>query len=358
MNIVVGIDAGNSKTWALAGDRMGRVLGWGKAGRGNHQAPEVGMAGAVAAFAAAVEGALAEAVARLEAGAAQHGGSGANGMAAPVLAHAAFCVAGADLPQDYEQLRAHIGARWPGLSFSVHNDTIAGLAAGARRGYGAVVICGSGTCAAGRGKDGRTVQVGGLGYWDGDFGGGGDLGREAIRAALQAAQGRGRPTRLLPMVLAALGQPDPDALRAAIYNGRLPAGYALSLAPLVFEAANAGDEVAQDILIRMGTELGKAAAAALKAVGLEREPGVEVVLAGSVWKGQSPLLVDACRLALHREAPGAVLVYPRYEPVVGAYLVALAESGTDLTPAVLANLEATLPADLWLAREPAGRGGP
>jgi len=332
--LLLGIDAGNSKTWAMAGDMSGRFLGWGKGPRGNHQAREVGVAGAVEAFATAVEGALAQAGARIE-----------------EVARASFCLAGADLPSDYELLGSAIHVHWPSLSFSVHNDSIAGLRSGTSRGWGAVVVCGTGTNAVGRGRDGREVQVGGLGYLDGDYGGGGDLGRDAVRASFQAAFGRGRETALLPMVLAALGQPSADAFRDAIYQEALRPGYVLDLAPLVFNAANEGDEVAQELLIHMGTELGKAGGAALKAVELDQADGAEVVLSGSVWKGKSPLLIDAFRLSLHRTAPRAAHVRPRYEPVVGAYLLALEFAAGQVGPSEVANLEASLPDSLRIRSE-------
>lgn len=331
-NLVIGVDIGNSKTWALVGDRQGRVLAMGKGGPGNHQAKELGAAGAVAAFATAIDEALTAAGAQLT-----------------EVAHVAFCAAGADLPEDYDLLRGAIGQRWPALSFTVHNDTAAGLRAGTSQAWGAVVICGSGTNAMGRGRDGREVQIGGLGYTYGDHGGGADLGRKILRRSFQAAEGRGPDTVLLPQVLAALGLPDADALRSEIYHGRLKARAQLDLAPLAFAAANEGDLVAQEILVRMGTELGKAGGAALKAVDLHRETGVEVVIAGSIWKGDSPLMLDAFRLALHRAAPGAKIVHPRYEPVVGAYLVALDEAKATEAPEVQRSLDESLPANLRLA---------
>lgn len=327
--LVIGMDAGASKTWALVGDIQGRVLGWGKGGPGDYHRRGLGLAGAVANYAAALRGALDEA-----------------GAQAASLVHAAFCLCGADFPPDYEKLRQGIAAKWPGLAFGVHNDLIAGLRAGTSRPWGAVLSCGTGTNAIGRSKEGAHVQVGGFGYRFGDFGGGDDLGNAAVRALFLAETGRGPATLLQSLILAALGQPDAAALQVAMLGGTLPAAAVSILAPVVFAAANRGDAVAQDLLVRMGTALGQTGGAALRAVQLHEEPGAELVLCGSVWKGENPLLIDACRLALHRTAPRAVLVRPRYEPVVGAYLLALEAAGGQVGPVELANLEASLSASL------------
>jgi hypothetical protein len=54
-----------------------------------------------------------------------------------------------------------------------------------------------------------------------------------------------------------------------------------------------------------------------------RRDEFEVVMAGGVFKGSSPVLVDAMRTVIHRECPGARTVIPVFEPVVGALLMGL-----------------------------------
>jgi hypothetical protein len=49
----------------------------------------------------------------------------------------------------------------------------------------------------------------------------------------------------------------------------------------------------------------------------------EVVMAGSVFKGISPVLKDAMLTVIHRECPLAIAVMPIYEPVVGALLLGM-----------------------------------
>ncbi|HWI65006.1 MAG TPA: BadF/BadG/BcrA/BcrD ATPase family protein, partial [Symbiobacteriaceae bacterium] len=237
MRYFLGVDGGNSKTYALLGDETGRLVALGKGGPSNHQG-RYGLSGALAAIAEAVDGALASAP-------------------AATIAHASFCLAGADYPSDYALLSSAIAERWPGLRHSVHNDSFAGLRAGTSRSWGVVSVCGTGTNQAGIGKDGRELQVGGMGYLWGDFGGGGDLGREAVRAAFLADELRGPATSLLPVVLEHFGYATTAELSYAIYTRQWDGGNVHRLAPKVFAEARKGDQVAQEILVRMGTLLGQ-----------------------------------------------------------------------------------------------------
>lgn len=332
MRYFLGVDAGATKTYAIVGDETGRILALGKGGPGNHQTRE-GLAGAMASFEAAVGDALAGA-----------------GITAADVAHGAFCLAGADYPSDYALLTGGISGRWPELRFSVHNDSFAGLRAGTNRRWGVVSICGTGTNQVGIGKDGRELQVGGMGGIYGDFGGAADVGREAIRVSFLSDEKRGPVTSLVPVVLAHLGFGSMPELSYALYKGTYDRAAVPRLAPKVFAAANQGDEVAQDILIRMGTALGNSVGGVIRQLDLAGDD-VEVVMAGSTWKGESPLMIDAFRLAVHRVAPKARLVRQRYEPVVGAWLLAVEQLGLEVTPAVYTTLEQTMPAALAVNKE-------
>lgn len=334
MRYFLGVDGGNSKTFALVGDETGRLLALGRGPASNHQSRE-GLKGAMASIGAAMDEALA-----------------AAGIAACDVAHASFCLAGADYPSDYELLSGAIAERWPDLRFSIHNDSFAGLRAGTSRGWGVVSISGTGTNQAGIGKDGRELQVGGMGYIWGDFGGGGDLGREAVRAAFMSGELRGPKTSLEPIVLAHFGCASLPDLSYAIYTRQADMARVYKLAPAVFAEARKGDQVAQEILVRMGTLLGQSVGGVIRQLDLAADE-VEVVMAGSTWKGETPIMVDAFRLAVHKVAPAAKLVRPRFEPVVGAWLLALEKAGLTVAPAVYRLVEATMPADLPIYTEEA-----
>jgi len=115
------------------------------------------------------------------------------------------------------------------------------------------------------------------------------------------------------------------------------------MAKLVFEAAVDGDRMACDILEWGGRYLGEmvnGVAAALEMQGEE----FDVVMAGSVFKGRSPVLADALRTVVHRVCPWARTVMPNFEPVVGTLLM-----GMDLDIKVTDEIYETLSRELELA---------
>lgn len=326
MPYFLGIDGGNSKTLVMLADETGRFISLGRGGNCNHQAAG-GVERAMGCIAEAVEEACR-----------------AGGITSAEVTHACFCLAGADLPSDYVLLDKAITERWPGLPYTLRNDSFAGLRAGAPKGWGVVSISGSGTNQAGISPDGRAIQVGGLGGIWGDYGGGADLGRAAITAVITAADRRGSATRLTGPVLSAMGVQTVGELSEGLYHRTVSLQF-YKLAPLVFAAADEGDGPAQEILIEMGRRMGESVCGVIRQLGMEREP-VDVVLAGSTWKGTNPLMIDSFRLALHRVAPRACLVRPKYEPAVGAWCLAVEGAGGRVQDSIYQVLDETLPPEL------------
>ncbi len=319
MRIFLGVDAGGSKTHALLVDEAGAVLGSGAGGTGNHQMS--GLDSAVREISQAVCQALN--AAQVEPGQVELG---------------CFCLAGADLPQDFHMLQSALVGQELARQVVIKNDSIAALRSGLTRSWGVAVICGSGFNAAGRGKDGREIVLPGLGAISGDWGGGGDLVIEMIRAVMRAWDGRGRPTMLTRAVLERLGKSSEEELLSALYNRKLTRRHMLPLTPLLFDVADAGDSVARELVVRMGTEAGVTANALLRRLDLQ-DTDAEVVLSGSVFKGRGTLLLDSVRQVVRAVAPAARIARPRLEPVAGAALLALDLSGLSADSAAYAGLE-------------------
>jgi N-acetylglucosamine kinase-like BadF-type ATPase len=328
MSLVLGVDSGASKTIALVADETGQILGCGKSGPGNHQV--AGLEQAMAELRHACVGALAQA-----------------GVSPPVDL-GLFGLAGADLPVDFALLTPAVAGMNLAQQVSIKNDTMVALRSGLRRSWGVAVICGTGINAGGVGPDGREFRLPGLGPLSGDWGGGSDIAQEVIRLVCRAWDGRGQPTMLTQMVLTALELPSVEEMVSQLYQGQVDyyAGHfdqrrLLDLVPRVFEVANEGDEVAQDLLVRVGTEVGITANAIVRRLGLE-STDVEVVLGGSVFKGEGPLLVDTVTRVVQEVAPQAMVLVPEFEPVVGAVFLALEGLGIVADEAVYANTRASL----------------
>jgi hypothetical protein len=76
------------------------------------------------------------------------------------------------------------------------------------------------------------------------------------------------------------------------------------------------------------------------------ESDVEVVLAGGVFQGKGPLLLDTVAQVVHQVAPRAGIVRPRSPSVVGAVLLALEEVYGALSAEILGKLERSLRREL------------
>ncbi|MHA6533144.1 N-acetylglucosamine kinase [Paenibacillus sp. BAC0078] len=308
MTYYLGLDGGGSKTYALLCDEHGNVLGKGRSGNGNHQ---TGAAKATANIRAAAFAALAEA-----------------GLLLGDLSHAYLGLAGADRKTDYDILHPLI--RGIGFTrYTISGDPMIGLRAGTDRPYGVALICGTGTNAAGRSREGQHYQCGGFDYMYGDFGGGGALNIEVFRTVLRAWDGREAPTLLTEPLLKLLGYGRVEDM----YNDFLDHGKSVPLdaARLLFPAAAGGDAAALAILERQGVELGKAAAAVIHRLGMENET-FDVVLAGSLLtRGDRGWIRGPIEQAVHKVAPGASVVTLATEPVVGAVWSALEQGGITVT---------------------------
>lgn len=308
MAYYMGIDGGGSKTYALLTDAAGNVLGKGRSGNGNHQ---TGVEEATANIRAAAFAALTEAGLRLE-----------------DVRHTYLGLAGADRKTDYDILHPLI--RGIGFSsYTIGGDTMIGLRAGTNRPYGVALICGTGTNAAGRNREGQHFQCGGFDYMYGDFGGGGALNVEVFRTVIRAWDGREAPTLLTAALLELLGYKSVGDM----YNDFLDHGKSVPLhaARLLFPAAAAGDAAALAILHRQGAELGKSAAAVIRRLGMEHDV-FDVVLAGSLLtRGDRGWIRGPIEQAVREAAPHASVVTLTTEPVVGAVWSALESDGLSIT---------------------------
>jgi len=331
LDLVLGVDGGNSKTFALVADTEGHLLGFGRTGGSNHE--NVGFAEAERRLHQVAHEALAEA-----------------GLEGPV-AFGFWGLAGADLPSDFEHLYPVVARINAAERNVIKNDTVVAMGAGFTRGWGVGIISGAGFNAGGIAPDGREIQFMGMGAPTGDWGGGGDIGPEVLRLAYRGHDGRGRPTLLTVRVAEVLGLQSMEDVPSDIRAGTLDRRAIFQeLPPLLFEAAYEGDEVACDLVIRIGEEIGVTANTIIQRLGMEKLD-VEVVVGGSIFKGKGPLLMDTIRAGVHRVARRAQIIHPEFDPVVGAVFQALRYLGIEAGPQVRENVRATLPSELARSEE-------
>ncbi|MGE5674809.1 MAG: BadF/BadG/BcrA/BcrD ATPase family protein [Mycobacterium leprae] len=324
MEYFIGVDGGATKTLAVVGDLNGRILGSGLSGPSNYHV--FGMAMAMDS----VQKAIARAV---EAAGLTSGGT-------PVMS--ILGISGADFPDDFKRLTEGCSAFLGGLPFRVVNDCWVALRGGTRRGWGVVAVNGTGGNYAGCNAEGEQIILRGMVEYEcGNRGGAGDIVREALHRTFRADEGAGPETALQTRIPAAVGVESMQEIADAFYAGNIHPAMGMPIVPVVFALANEGDRVSQQILIDLGDAMGQAAGGIARRLGIGGAP-FDVVLAGSVWGAESPLLRDQFTTALHRLAPKAVPVLPEFEPAVGAYLMALDESGVPVTDETYAQLTQTV----------------
>ena len=326
MKYILGVDGGGSKTHAVVASSDGQFLGFGQGGSSNYHT--CGLRTAIQEINHSVEKALMQAHVPLES-----------------IHVGAFCLAGADFPQDYQALKEGISQVLPIRRILVKNDVMAALKSGLTRPYGIVVVSGTGINAGGISREGREYVMPGVGRISGDWGGGVDISTEMIRVIVRAWDGRGDQTILSGMVLDALKvQTIPDLI-TKIYHNEISFQSILSIVPLLFEASKQGDAVACRIIFAVGEEVGVTARALIRKLDLE-DSACEVILAGSIFKGEGTVLIETIVKNINEEFPAMEIKRPSHEPVVGSLWLALEEMGVQRTNAVLHNMERTIPGGL------------
>ncbi len=232
-NYIIGVDGGGTKTLALLADLDGNILARGAGGPSNANA--IGFEAACAAIETAIA-------------AARQAHSGEI---------AALCLglAGAGRKEDVERFQNWSTEKFPQTKVKVVSDAEILLAAGSPSGPALALICGTGSIAYGRTAAGELIRAGGWGYLFGDEGSGFAIGAAALRAVMQAYDGRGQPTLLTELVLERRGLKTPPELMRNIYGAESPRSEVASLSDLVEQAAGQDDPVALVILETSAREL-------------------------------------------------------------------------------------------------------
>ncbi|HEX6508966.1 MAG TPA: BadF/BadG/BcrA/BcrD ATPase family protein, partial [Chloroflexota bacterium] len=275
------------------------------------------------------------------------------GVDSTEVAVAAYCLAGADLPEDFDLLRPAVAALDLAARSDLENDIMASLRSASDNPNVVVVGWGSGTNAFGRNAAGKEIRFPALGWKSGDWGGGGDLGEQAIFLVARAHDGRGEPTALREPVLEALQVSTVDEMIRKLYFRSEPRVPVHALAPIVFRVANAGDPVARELVERAGAEIANTAVALLRRLDLLETPS-DVVLAGSIFRAEGTLLLDTVRDRLGERAPRACIVMPHVEPVIGAVFRGFDLLGLPVDGVVRARAKASYEALAGTSREEAG----
>ena len=226
---------------------------------------------------------------------------------------ACFGLAGVGRPDDHQRV-LHICHKigLPARFLLTHDAEIA-LVAGTGVREGIIAISGTGSIVYGRNRQGKAARTGGWGHLLGDEGSGYDIGLRGLRAVVRMADGRQASTLLIPEILTQISLTSPDQLVKWI--SRADKSQIAQLANSVFQAAQAGDLTAQEIINHASKELALSIQTVIQQLALPLS--AQIVLSGGVFQNQASFVKSMQDHFLHRKVK---LVAE--EPAYGAILIA------------------------------------
>lgn len=300
---VLGIDAGGTKTHCVIADENENILAEGLAGASQHQL--FGIRQTEKNLQLAVSAALKEADLTLQ-----------------DLSYAVLGMSGADGEDDLALLNPAAEKVLPGVPFRVVHDAWIGMYSALKEPFGVVSICGTGAGHAGRNRQGDELTLRNLDYRLGNYGGGGDLVEKALHYAFRSDEGTYEKSALEAAVPPIFGVSTMEDVCRLLKKNPLSDKERYQLPITVFQLANSSDSVCRMLIQDLGHEEGLYAAAVIRRLHMENEQ-VPVVLIGSLFHSDDPLLLDPFMDAVHTAAPAAYPVLPTRKPVTGAVRMAL-----------------------------------
>ena len=284
MEYWVGVDGGASTVRLRVEDRFGRVVGAGQRGPGSLT---VGAESAAQQIGLALDEALA--------------GTGASIGDCRI----ACALAGHRNVREREKLQDLLA---DARALILVSDAYAALLGAHGGKIGAMVIVGTGSSALRLDRLWTVTQYGGWGPAGGDEGSGSWIGREAVRRSLRARD-EDRGGALVESVLIALGETHEAILG---WLGSADAAKFGTLAPIVIEHAERGDELAETLLCEAAAEIGRLVRLS------SRDGEIQTALLGGLADTIAGRLDETVR---------AMLVPARADAIEGALMIARGAAG-------------------------------
>jgi N-acetylglucosamine kinase-like BadF-type ATPase len=252
----MGVDGGQTKTTCLLSTVNGELLGEGRAGPILHLAMKEGEERFLESVGEAIQKAWK-----------------ATGLQPRLLAAIGLGLTGVT----GDSLEARKAAALAGRLVHSHqvivqSDVYASLLSAHAGGEGIVVVSGTGSVAMGINQSGQIIRTGGWGWVMGDEGSACWIGRRGLSAALRAYDQVGPATQLEQIFLEHFNVQEIHDIKRIYMASDFGARGFGSLAPIVAQAANNGDETAKQIITDAAHELAWIAMAITKKMSFEKIP--------------------------------------------------------------------------------------
>lgn len=303
-HIYVGVDIGGTKSMAWLCDSAGRVLGTGLAGAGERRGDDYSV--------------MAQVLNEITTQATNEAG-----IRKADITTACFGISGYDWPSQRQPHLDTIAKIGLDARIELVNDVLLVLHAGSESGSGIALIAGTYCNCLGRMADGRSGRVVGEGHLFGEGAGASELVVQAKHAVAAAWTMAGPSTLLTEMFISYTGAVDADDMIEGLVTRR----YTLKpdAAPLVFEAAKAGDGVARDLVEWAVEALVSMVLSVTRQMQAVNE-AIDIVMGGGFFKAGT-ILTDPMKASIRAEIPDARFVHLTAPPVAGAILLAMRHNG-------------------------------
>lgn len=314
--IFLGVDGGQSHTEAVVADENGNVLAAGFGGASNHAEHPGGRQRLKNAILKSVGEALKKAnLTKIE---------------KTIFTAAHFGMTGG---ADYKE--EIIGEIVVAENLMVGHDAPTALFGATAGKPGIVVIAGTGSVIYGENNRGETTKIGGLGYLFSDEGSGFWLASQIIRLAIKEQDGLLEPAGLEQLVINFFGRRKIRELTNDFYNAKITRDDLASFAKCAHAAAVAGNTVVRDqIMFGAGVLVQSVQSAARRLAFTDKIPVAGV---GGMFQGE--LMKKYFSELLQTEVPAAVYHEPRFNPAIGAVLLAYKKAKITINQTLLANLD-------------------
>lgn len=316
MDLVLGVDGGQTSTKCLLTTTRGQILGRGEGGPLIHLAAQGGRERLVQSLQQALTQAWANA--GLAPSPVEAIGLGLTGVEADTAeAHIVL-----ELVPTILQARVVV----------VQSDAFAALM-GAHLGQpGVIAISGTGSVVLGMNGRGQKARAGGWGWLLGDEGSAFAIGRNALLAAFYAFDGVGPATRLEEMFVKHFGVASMYEVKRLLHAPDFGQRGFATLAPLVSRAAEEGDAISAAIIREAGQALAKQVMAVIRRLDFAAAPVAPI---GGAFEHVTGLRL-AFGAALSAVSDSAMVTDPQLSPAHGAVIIALKECTSDWEQAIAA----------------------
>lgn len=217
-----------------------------------------------------------------------------------------------------KKIKSILSKAYPQIQIRCETDIMNVIASGTDEESCVAVICGTGSIVFAKERE-RLTKLSGWGFLLSSSGSGYDIGRDALRAALGDVEGLTEKTRITSLVETKLSAPVSQCVQEVYQHDQ---SYVAAFTPLVFDAYQQGDAVAERILKENAGSL----AGVINHAAKNYDCGRRIILSGGLLTGNKIFLQMVCN-ALD---PDISVTVPNVPQVLGACRLCAKMCGVDI----------------------------